>query len=87
MTPAADLDCRFTSFFSFLKLPNSDVVVPLCWPYSNGNCVVYSVFYQTPGNEPNPAFYVGPVIWKIQYNNSTFVPGSFWTGSTPRLYD
>ena len=86
-TPATDLDCRFTSFFSFQTLANGNIVVPLCWPYSNGNCVLYSVYYQTPGNEPNPNWYVGPVNWKIQWNNSSFVPTSYWAGSSPRLYD
>jgi uncharacterized repeat protein (TIGR01451 family) len=86
-TPSTDFDCRFTSFFSFQTLTNGDQVVPLCYPFANGNCVHYQVFSGTPGVEPNPAFYVGPIDWNITWNNDTFVPPAPYTGSTPRLYD
>jgi uncharacterized protein YjdB len=86
LTPTQDFDCRFKSFFTFLTKPNGDTIVPLCDPYANGNCVVYSVFFQTPGKEPDPSMYVGPINWNITYNNGTFVPPAPWTGSTPRLY-
>jgi uncharacterized repeat protein (TIGR01451 family) len=86
LTAAQDLDCRFKSFFTFQTKPNGDTVVPLCDPYANGNCVVYSVFFQTPGKEPDPSMYVGPVNWNITFNNDTFVPPAPWTGSTPRVY-
>jgi uncharacterized repeat protein (TIGR01451 family) len=85
-TPGQDLDCRFGTFFTFQTKPNGDRIVPLCAPYANGNCVVYSVFFQNPGQEPDPSMYVGPVNWNITYNNSAFVPPAPWTGSTPRLY-
>src|SRR4029077_11406789 len=42
LTPAQDFDCRFTSFFTFLTKPNGDRIVPLCYPYANGNCVLIS---------------------------------------------
>jgi uncharacterized repeat protein (TIGR01451 family) len=85
-TPGQDLDCRFGTFFTFQTKANGDRIVPLCAPYANGNCVVYSVFFQNPGQEPDPSMYVGPVNWNITYNNGTFVPPAPWTGSTPRLY-
>ena len=86
-TPTTDPDCRFTSFFTYQTQTNGDKVVPLCYPYANGNCVHYQVFSGTPGVEPNPSFYVGPVDWYIGWNNDTFVPPAPYTGSTPRLYD
>ncbi len=82
-----DFDCRFVTFFSNGTDANGNTIVPLCYPYANGNCVHYSVFSGTPGTEPNPAFYTGPVTWKITFNNDTFVPPAPYTGSTPRLYD
>jgi uncharacterized repeat protein (TIGR01451 family) len=85
-TPGQDLDCRFGTFFTFQTKLNGDRIVPLCAPYANGNCVVYSVFFQNPGQEPDPSMYVGPVNWNITYNNGAFVPPAPWTGSTPRLY-
>jgi uncharacterized repeat protein (TIGR01451 family) len=86
LTPTQDFDCRFKSFFTFQTKPNGDTIVPLCDPYANGNCVVYSVYFQNPGQEPDPSMYVGPINWNITYNNGTFVPPAPWTGSTPRLY-
>jgi len=86
LTPGQDLDCRFKSFFTFQTNPNGDTIVPLCYPYANGNCVVYSVFFQKPGREPDPSMYVGPVNWNITLNNDTFVPPAPYAGSTPRLY-
>jgi Bacterial Ig-like domain (group 2)/Divergent InlB B-repeat domain/Domain of unknown function DUF11 len=86
LTPIQDFDCRFKSFFTFQTKPNGDTIVPLCDPYANGNCVVYSVFFQKPGQEPDPSMYVGPVNWNITFNNDTFVPPAPWTGSTPRVY-
>jgi hypothetical protein len=85
-TPGQDIDCRFKSFFTFQTKPNGDTIVPLCDPYANGNCVVYSVFFQTPGKEPDPSMYVGPINWNITFNNDTFVPPAPYTGSTPHLY-
>ena len=58
-----------------------------CYPFANGNCVHYTVFFQTPGTEPDPSWYTGPVDWSITWNNDGFVPPAPYTGSTPRLYD
>ncbi len=86
-TPSQDFDCRFKSFFTYQTLGNGDSIVPLCYPYANGNCVHYTVFYQTAGTEPNSAWYTGPVNWTVSWNNDHFVPPAPYTGSTPRLYD
>ncbi len=86
-TPTQDFDCRFKSFFTYQTNQNGDTIVPLCYPYANGNCVVYSVYYQTPGTEPDPSWYSGPVDWLVTYNNDSFVAPSPYAGSTPRLYE
>jgi uncharacterized repeat protein (TIGR01451 family) len=86
-TPSTDPDCRFVSFFTYQTLANGDKVVPLCYPFANGNCVHYQVFSGSPGVEPNPSFYIGPIDWYIGWNNDTFTPPAPYTGSTPRLYD
>src|SRR5208282_3270888 len=86
-TPSQDFDCRFTSFFTYQTNANGDAVVPLCYPYANGNCVLYTVFYQTPGTEPSPSWYTGPINWTITWNNDQFVPPAPYTGSTPQLYE
>jgi sugar lactone lactonase YvrE len=87
-TAQSDFDCRFVSFFNYgTDLATGDTVVPLCYPYANGNCVHYDVYYETPGQEPSTSSYSGGVFWKIGFNNTTFVPGSYWTGSTPRMLD
>ena len=63
-------------------------IVPYCYPYANGNCVHYEVNNGTPGGEPDPNSYLGPVNWKITWNDDTITaPGPYWTGSTPQLYD
>jgi YVTN family beta-propeller protein len=82
-----DFNCRFTTFFNYGPDGSGDTIVPLCYPYANGNCVHYAVYSGTPGTEPNPSFYTGPVAWTVTWNNDTFVPSSFWVGSTPQLYD
>ena len=84
---STDFDCRFTSFFTYQTLGNGNKIVPLCYPYANGNCVHYQVYSGTPGVEPNPSFYVGPIDWTISWNNDQFTPPSPYTGSTPHLYD
>jgi YVTN family beta-propeller protein len=86
-TPAQDFDCRFKSFFTYQTLNNGDTIVPLCYPYANGNCVHYTVYFQNPGTEPDPSSYTGPVNWTITWNNDHFVPPAPYTGGTPRLYD
>jgi len=87
-TVANDFDCRFVTFFSAGTDPNGSTIVPLCYPYANGNCVHYQVYSGTPGTEPDPSLYTGPVDWQIAFNNDTFVPpGPYWTGSQPQFYD
>ena len=87
LTVKQDFDCRFTSFFTFQTNPNGDKIVPICYPYANGNCVYYSVYYQTPGTEPDPSSYVGPINWSIAFNNDKFTPPAPWAGGTPRFYE
>ena len=82
-----DFDCRLTQFFNYGTDGNGNTIVPLCYPYANGNCVHYQVYSGTPGTEPDPSTYSGPIDWKITWNNDTFVPPAPYTGSTPRLYD
>ena len=87
LTPTQDFDCRFASFFTYQTLTNGNQIVPLCYPYANGNCVHYQVYSGTPGVEPNPSYYVGPIDWSISWNNDQFTPPAPYTGSTPHLYD
>ena len=82
-----DFDCRFVTFFASQTNPNGDVIVPHCYPYANGDCVYYSVYYQMPGMEPDPSWYVGPVNWSVTFNNDAFLAPAPWTGGTPQLYD
>ncbi len=86
-TPTQDFDCRFVTFFTYQTNANGDKVVPLCYPYANGNCVHYQVYSGTPGVEPNPSNYVGPIDWEVSWNNDTFVPPAPYAGSIPQLYD
>ncbi len=83
----ADFDCRFFSFFNFGANPAGSAIVPLCYPYANGNCVHYLVYSGTPGVEPPVADYSGGVYWVISWNNDTYTPTSYWAGSTPQLFD
>ncbi len=83
-----DFDCRFVTFFSDGTDPNNNTIVPLCYPYANGNCVHYLVYYGSQGTEPPTADYSGGVYWEITWNNDTFAPPApYWSGSTPQLYD
>jgi hypothetical protein len=83
-----DFDCRFVTFFGDGTDPNGDTIVPLCYPYANGNCVHYVVYYGTQGSEPPTADFSGGVYWEITWNNDTVTPpGPYWSGSTPQLYD
>jgi len=87
-TVTDDFDCRFVTFFGDGTDSNNNTIVPLCWPYANGNCVHYEVDNGTTGGEPLASSYTGPVNWQITWNNDTFTPpGPYWTGSTPQLYD
>jgi YVTN family beta-propeller protein len=81
-TEANDFDCRFLTYFSLQKNPNGDVVVPLCIPYANGNCVFYRV-----SNTPPSSYYAPGVLETIAWNNESFVPPAFYNGNNPRLYD
>jgi uncharacterized repeat protein (TIGR01451 family) len=82
-----DFDCRFVTFFSNGTDANGNTIVPLCYPYANGNCVHYDVYSGTPGTEPDPTLYSGGVAWTIAWNNGTFVPPALYAGTTPQLYD
>ncbi|MGA2859113.1 MAG: choice-of-anchor D domain-containing protein [Candidatus Sulfotelmatobacter sp.] len=82
-----DPDCRFASFFNYGTDPNGNTIVPLCYPYANGNCVHYDVFSGSQGNEPPTTSYSGGVFWKIGLNNSSFSPASYWLNSLPRILD
>jgi YVTN family beta-propeller protein len=87
--PSTDFDCRFTSFFPYEMLSNGDIIVPACDAYSNGNCVFYSVYYQTKGNEPPGSDYAGPINWAIAWNNTSFLPNPNYPYqlNNLRLYD
>jgi hypothetical protein len=85
-----DFDCRFVTFFSDGTNASNNVIVPLCDPYANGNCVHYLVYSTTggPGVEPPASSYSGGVYWQITWNNESFTPPApYWSGSTPQLYD
>jgi uncharacterized repeat protein (TIGR01451 family) len=87
-TPSTDFDCRFKSFFAYETLPDGDVIVPACDAYSNGNCVFYSVYYGTKGNEPPAGDFNGPIAWSIAWNNTSFPPPPNYPyqANNPRLY-
>jgi YVTN family beta-propeller protein len=89
---AADFDCRFLQFFNYgTDTVSGGAIVPLCLPYSHGNCIHYevSVGPNGAGGEPNAANYVGPVVWELTWNDDGVTPpaSSYWTGSTPQVYD
>jgi sugar lactone lactonase YvrE len=84
-----DFDCRFLQFFNYGTDPTTHgAIVPLCVPYSNGNCVHYEVS-AVGGGEPDPNNYVGPIVWELTWNNESVAPpaNSYWAGSTPQVYD
>lgn len=86
-SPSTDFDCRFTSFFPYETLPDGDIIVPACDAYSNGNCVFYSVYYGTKGNEPPAGDFNGPIAWSIAWNNISFPPPPGYPyQANPRLY-
>ncbi len=84
-----DFDCRFTSFFTYETLSNGDAIVPACDAYSNGNCVFYSVYFGSRGNEPPTTDYNGPISWSIAWNNTSYLPppGLNYQVNNPRLFD
>jgi len=81
-TEANDFDCRFITYFPLLTKLNGDVVVPLCIPYSNGNCVFYRV-----SNTPPGTYYSPGVTETIAWNNESFTPPAFYNANNPRLFD
>src|SRR5271156_5794250 len=86
-TVTNDFDCRFETFFNGGATGN-DIIVPLCDPYANGNCVHYTVYTTAggPGTEPDPSLYSGGVYWQITWNNDTFTPpSSHWLNSVPQV--
>jgi hypothetical protein len=88
-SPSSSFCARFVSFFNYGTDPTTgDTVVPYPYPYANGDGVDYLVYDETPGTEPPTTSYVGPVYWKIGYNNTSFVPPRpYWTGALPRMLD
>jgi len=89
---SSDPDCRFVDYFNYgtdSNGPNPNIIVPLCYPYANGNCVHYDVYYQSPGTEPPTNYYSGWVFWKIGFNNDTYSPpsSSYWANSVPHMFD
>jgi len=79
------IDCRFIRFFGEPAFNpngvNTNANVPSCYPYSHGNCVVYSVI-----GAPGPAgFYSGFLKEKIAWN--TVKPAPSGHVNSPRIYD
>jgi hypothetical protein len=81
-TEATDFDCRFVDNFTLQQNPNSDIVVPQCNPYSNGNCVFYRV-----SNTPPETSYTPGVLEYIAWNNTSYTPPPFYNANNPRLLD
>ncbi|HKM67458.1 MAG TPA: choice-of-anchor D domain-containing protein [Candidatus Acidoferrum sp.] len=81
-TEATDFDCRFVTNFALKTDGAGNVTVPLCVPYSNGNCVFYRV-----SNTPPASYYTAGVQETIAWNNESFTPPAFYNASNPRLYD
>jgi hypothetical protein len=86
--PGSAFDCRFADFYNYGTDPaTGSTVTPLCYPYSNGNCMFYTLAL-TSGGVPNTELYTGGVYWQVAFN-SVFAPplGSYWFGSSPSLLD
>jgi large repetitive protein len=86
---STDFDCRFVSFFNYgIDSATGGTIVPLCYPYLNGDCVHYYLYSGTPGMQPPPGSLNGGFYLKIGWNN-VFAPpaGSYWAGSTPSMLD
>jgi hypothetical protein len=86
--PSSAFDCRFADFYNYgTDATTGETVTPLCYPYSNGNCVFYTLAL-TGGGVPNPELYSGGVYWQVAFNK-VFAPplGSYWYGSSPSMLD
>jgi Legume lectin domain/MBG domain (YGX type)/Abnormal spindle-like microcephaly-assoc'd, ASPM-SPD-2-Hydin/Divergent InlB B-repeat domain len=96
--PTTDFDCRFVSFYNYGTDSSGNVTTPLCYPYSNGNCVYYNLQLLSSSENGTP---IGPVpqsetpegvIWQININpsnapitNPFTVPAGY--NSVPRMLD
>jgi hypothetical protein len=84
-------DCRFTNFYNYGTDSRvggtGNTVTPLCYPYSNGDCIFYTLAL-TGGGVPNSELYSGGVYWQVAFNHVYAPPaGSYWFGSSPSLLD
>lgn len=83
---SSDFDCRLVNFYNYGTDPaTGSTVTPLCYPFSNGDCMFYSLTL-TGGGVPNPELYSGGVYWELAFNRVA-TPGSYWLGSTPSMLD
>jgi len=83
---STDFDCRLVNFYNYGLDGNGNAIVPLCYPYANGNCVSYRLS-QPDGSELPAGDYSGGIFWKNTFNNDTYTPTGNWLGSTPRMLD
>lgn len=85
-TVESDFACRFVSFFNYGTDPTTgDTIVPLAYPYANGN-IVHFLLTQENGAELSalPAgTFSGGVFLDLTFNNDTYTPTGYWAGSTP----
>jgi MBG domain (YGX type) len=86
--PGSAFDCRFADFYNYGTDPATEsTVTPLCYPYSNGNCMFYTLSL-TGGGIPNSELYSGGVNWQVAFNKVFSPPlGSYWYGSSPSMLD
>lgn len=85
---SGDFDCRFVNFYNYGTDPaTGSTVTPLCYPYSNGDCIFYTLAL-TGGGVPNPELYSGGVYWQVAFNSVVTPPqNSYWSNSSPNLLD
>jgi len=83
---STDFNCRLVNFYNYGLDGNGNAIVPLCYPYANGNCVSYRLS-QPDGSELPAGDYKGGIFWKNTFNNDTYTPTGNWLGSTPRMLD
>lgn len=83
----SNFDCRFANFYNYGTDPvTGNTVTPLCYPYSNGDCIFYTLAL-TGGGEPNPELISDGVYWQVAFNKVFEPPVGYWFGSTPSLLD